>query len=47
MHIKDGEKPGELSYKQVAALKDVKDMSDVERRERDVCTFILRFCHKD
>lgn len=25
--MKDGAKPGELSYEQVAALKDVKDMT--------------------
>ena len=37
--MKDGGKPGEMSYEQVEAFKDIKDMSDVERRERDVCAF--------
>ncbi|KAL9135088.1 MAG: hypothetical protein Q9175_003717 [Cornicularia normoerica] len=33
----DGGRPGELSHKQVAALKDVKDMTIDERHARDVC----------
>lgn len=39
MCVKDGEKPGELSYEQVMALKDVKDMTAEERRGYDVCDF--------
>lgn len=30
-----------MSYEQVAALKDVKDMTVVERHARDVCGPIL------
>lgn len=39
MCVQDGEKAGVLSYEQVAALKDVKEMSVVERHARDVCGF--------
>ncbi|KAF6231533.1 hypothetical protein HO173_010285 [Letharia columbiana] len=35
----DGERPGQLSYEQVAALKDVKDMTVVERHARDAKEF--------
>ena len=35
MCVKGGLKPDELSYEQVAALKDIKDLTVDERRARD------------
>ena len=36
MCVKGGSKPDKLSYEEVAALKDVKDMNVDERRAHDV-----------
>ncbi len=37
VRVQSSTKPGQLTYEQVAALKDVKDMTEAERRGRDVC----------
>ncbi len=47
MCVKGGSKPDELSYEQVAALKDVKDMTVEERKARDVSDLVPGFCHGD
>lgn len=38
--MKDGERAGEMSYEQVTAMKDVKDLTQEERHACDVCGFI-------
>ncbi len=45
MDVKGSSKPHELSYEQVAALKDVKDMTVDERKARDVGGLVPGFCH--
>ena len=45
--MKVGAKPDELNYEQVAALKDIKDMTVEERLARDVSGLIPEFCHDD
>ena len=40
-YVKGTGKPGELSYEQVLAMKDIKDMSEAERHTRDVGSLVL------
>ena len=44
MYVKGTKKPGELSYEQVLANKDIKDMSEAERYTRDVGSSVLSVC---
>ena len=39
--MKDGERAGEMSSEQVAAMRDVKTLTKEERHACDVCGFIL------
>ena len=45
--MKGVSKPDELSYEQMAALKDIKNMTVEERKARNVGGLIPEFCHDD
>ncbi len=47
MCVKGSSKPDELSYEQVAALKDIKDLTADERKARDVGGLVPELCHGD
>ena len=53
MYVKSSEKPGELSYEEVMAIKDIKDMKgannmrEARRHARDVGNASLWVCDKD
>ena len=38
--VKDGERVGEMSSEQVAAMRDVETLTEEERRVCDVCGFV-------
>ncbi len=45
--MKGSSKPDALSYEQLTALKDVKDMTVEERKARDVGSLVPELCHGD